>query len=335
MSHARPLFLPLDAARRLPAAVIDEATHWLVRLQSGQAGDAEQAGLLAWRQAHPDHELAWQRLGALGQDLRTGAGTLPSDLARRLLEVPAGPSRRTVLKSLAGLVLVAGAGTWTVREARRQGFGADYRTARGEWRTLQLPDGTQLLLGTATAVDVHFGATERRLSLRRGEVLVRSGHDAAGRPLVVGTPSGRVVPVGTRFTVRYEPDQDADLTQVAVLEGAVDLLPRDGGMAQRLRAGEQGGLLPGTALAPQALAAPAAAWTDRMLVAERMRLDDFLAELGRYRPGWLRCAPEVASLRVSGAFALDDTDAVLALLQETLPVEARFRSRYWVTVGPR
>ena len=56
-----------------------------------------------------------------------------------------------------------------------------------------------------------------------------------------------------------------------------------------------------------------------------MRLDAFAAELGRYRPGLLRCDPAVAPLRVSGAFQLHDTDAVLAALPATLPVSVRYR----------
>ncbi|WP_295176418.1 hypothetical protein [Variovorax sp. SCN 67-20] len=79
----------------------------------------------------------------------------------------------------------------------------------------------------------------------------------------------------------------------------------------------------------------AAAWTDGTLVVERMRLADFLGELGRYRGGVLRCDPEVGGLLVSGAFPLADTDAVLAMLEETLPVRLRSMSRYWVTVAAR
>ena len=56
---------------------------------------------------------------------------------------------------------------------------------------------------------------------------------------------------------------------------------------------------------------------------------------GRYRPGLLRCDPAVAPLRVSGAFQLHDTDAVLAALPATLPVSVRYRTSYWVTIGPR
>ena len=39
-----------------------------------------------------------------------------------------------------------------------------------------------------------------------------------------------------------------------------------------------------------------------MLLAQDMRLAELVGELGRYRPGVLRCHPGIADLRVSGAF---------------------------------
>ncbi|MCH5770598.1 iron dicitrate transport regulator FecR, partial [Salmonella enterica] len=62
-----------------------------------------------------------------------------------------------------------------------------------------------------------------------------------------------------------------------------------------------------------ALRPEVAAWLDGMLLADAMPLADFLAELGRYRPGVLRCSPDAASLRVVGAFPVADTDQVLAM----------------------
>ncbi|AFK62625.1 Fe2+-dicitrate sensor, membrane protein [Advenella kashmirensis WT001] len=66
-----------------------------------------------------------------------------------------------------------------------------------------------------------------------------------------------------------------------------------------------------------------------------MRLVDFVAELGRYRPGILRCDSSVADIPVSGAFQLNNTDRILEALAQTLPVQIQFRTRYWVTVAAR
>jgi len=49
----------------------------------------------------------------------------------------------------------------------------------------------------------------------------------------------------------------------------------------------------------------------------------------------LRCAPEVAMLRVSGVLHLDNTDMALDNLAAALPVQVVRRTRYWVTVRAR
>ena len=67
-----------------------------------------------------------------------------------------------------------------------------------------------------------------------------------------------------------------------------------------------------------------------MLVAVDWRLDAVLAELSRYRHGVLSCSPDIAGLRLSGTFLLDDTEGALANLEASLPVRVRRLTRYWV-----
>ena len=62
------------------------------------------------------------------------------------------------------------------------------------------------------------------------------------------------------------------------------------------------------------------------------RLGDVIDDLARYRPGVLQCDAASAHLRVSGTFRLDSTDAVLANLQATLPIQVNYFTRYWVSV---
>jgi ferric-dicitrate binding protein FerR (iron transport regulator) len=78
-----------------------------------------------------------------------------------------------------------------------------------------------------------------------------------------------------------------------------------------------------------------AAWSDGLLVTRNMRLIDFLAEVRRYRPGYLGCSMDIADLRLSGAFRLEDTDKLLAILPRILPVHVRYRTRWWVSLERR
>ena len=79
----------------------------------------------------------------------------------------------------------------------------------------------------------------------------------------------------------------------------------------------------------------APAWLRGQLVAERLRLADFLDQVGRYRRGVIRCDPRVADLIVSGVYALDDTDRILASLARALPLRVSRYTAYWVVVEPR
>ncbi|RYF21907.1 MAG: DUF4880 domain-containing protein [Comamonadaceae bacterium] len=324
------------------AAAIREAAQWLVRLHSGQAGDSDWAACARWRAAHPAHEQAWQKAERLSAQF----GAVPPALGVAVLTRPyPSGNRRAVLRTLAALGVVAPAAWMGWQFAPWQGWTADYATATGERRDVTLADASRITLNTGSAVDVAFSGTLRLLRLRRGEIYVRTAPDSTAgprRPFVVETPQGRLQALGTRFTVRLlEGEGNAPpATALTVLEHRVQVAPLGGTAPAIVRAG-QGVQFTAAQIGP--VRAPAVdtsgaegapGWTQGVLYADGLRLDAFLAELSRYRPGVIRCAPEVAALRISGAFQLGDTDYVLAMLRETLPVQVVLRTRWWVAVAP-
>lgn len=175
--------------------------------------------------------------------------------------------------------------------------------------------------------------TARELHLRYGEIEILTASDAAGRPFRVVSQEAVLQPLGTRFRVRRE--NDGQGTFLAVTQGRVAASSLAGGAPTVIEAGWQARIGAAGVGTPQALEVNEGAWVDGYLIAERMRLADFLAELDRYRPGLLRCDPAVADIRLSGSYPLGDTDQVLAMLADSLPVRVQRRTRYWVTVGPR
>ena len=72
-----------------------------------------------------------------------------------------------------------------------------------------------------------------------------------------------------------------------------------------------------------------------MLVVDNARLADVVEELGRYRSGYLGVDKNVADLRITGSFPLQDTDLALNALLPTLPVQIQQRTPWWVTVVPK
>ncbi len=61
---------------------------------------------------------------------------------------------------------------------------------------------------------------------------------------------------------------------------------------------------------------------------------EVIATLSRYRNGVLRCDPAVAGLRLSGTFPLKNTDAILNVIAQTLPVKIQSITRYWINISP-
>lgn len=323
---------PFDEARPLERAVAREAAEWLVQLHEG-ATAADVAACDRWRAADPEHERAWQR----AQRVNAKFCVVPPGVGMPALGREVRMDRRAALKALT-VLLVAGpaAGYLAYRETPWREWTSDERTATGERRSLVLADGTHVDLNTATAIDAAFSATERRLILNAGEILVETGPDAHNpsasyRPFVVQTRQGRVRALGTRFVVRQESDEPA--TRVAVLESAVEITPAAAPRDQRVIAAGQQARFTATRIGtPEPADAHVTDWSHGVLFADRMRLGDFTAELSRYRAGVLRCDPAVADLRITGAFQLDNTDNILTALPDTLPVHVAYRTRYWVSI---
>lgn len=317
----------------LGASVLDQASEWLVKLWSGIATHEDYQACERWRAAHADHERAWQRLQAIDRKLEI----VPRSVAQKALKKPSSSlmSRRRTLKGFA-VLLTGGAATYGIgRTGAWQAYAADYRTGTGESRTIVLADSTQVILNTASAIDVRFDTQQRRIELHSGEIMVTTAHDpaAVARPFSVTTPHGTVRALGTRFTVRDTNDATA---HVVVLEGAVLIQPRDH-IAEplRLEAGQQMSFSGTGGLGASPADESASAWTRGSLMVERVRLDAFIEELSRYRPGVLRCDPSAAHYLLTGVYPLTDTDRILASIEKALPIKVIYRNRYWVTVTAR
>ncbi|GAB7533231.1 FecR domain-containing protein [Pseudomonas sp. 3A(2025)] len=305
--------------------VAKQAAHWLMLMHDGPLSASQQQACERWRSAEPEHERAWQRVQRIQQQL----GVLPPHMAMGTLN----RQRRQTLKTLLVLAAVLPAGYLGYRATPWREWTADYRTAVGERRQIELADGSLLDLNTDTAIDVQFSADQRLIRLLRGELLITSGADRNSpvhRPLRVTSQHGQMQALGTRFSVRQLEAQ----TRLAVFEGQVRVTPLSATPAV-IGAGEQVSFN-ASGIGPKQIAFEQDnLWSKGQLIADDMPLDNFLRELSRYRPGLLRCDPSARGLRISGGFQLDNTDAILAALPTTLPVQVESRTRYWITVNKK
>ncbi|RMR00228.1 FecR domain-containing protein [Pseudomonas syringae group genomosp. 7] len=308
--------------------VAQQAVGWLLEMQEGALNARRQQAWQLWLNGNAEHQRAWAHMQRVNQRL----SGLNSPLAHAALSAPKSASRRHALK----LLLLLGAGSaagWSLREQiALQPLLADYNSGVGEQRKVALSDGSRVQLNTASAVDVRFDAQQRVIRLLQGEILVSASAD--NRPLSLSSAEGTVrASTGTsRFNLR----QLEGRTQLAVFAGSLEISPISrSGQGLMLRASQQVTFGPDAWDNVRPLDAGSGAWADGMLVASRMRLADFLAELGRYRRGRLHCDAKIADLLISGSYPLADSERILDMLELALPLRVQRFTRYWVNVQAR
>lgn len=349
------------------ATLVEEAAAWCERLSREQVPEGIRADFERWRNLSPQHDAAyrstvrkWNALRAASED--PGILALRHEAALRLTRDQAGWSR-TGKRAAAVAVLMLGAvlaltvlhstGGYRLAElqATAHGWGArlgwtnadpSYTTAVGERSFLTLPDGSNLTLNTASAIDVKFTAAERKVILRRGQVLFEVAKDHA-RPFVVEARGRRVVAVGTIFDVRA----DGEGLQVTMLEGTVRVDRfAPGGVAQfsgapsagpMLTAGEQ--LTTDSQVADrvrQANADAVTSWRRGQWVFDDISLRDAIAEVNRYSERQIELADaSLARLRLSGSFAIGGPAVFIEAITGYFPIRIIRADDRVIVIGDR
>lgn len=305
-----------------------EASRWYAKLASDEVTEAEKKAWVQWKADDEENQLAWQRLEGVNQDFKK----VSPRIAIQTLHAP-NLERRKAIKQFAVFFTAGTVSYYTYSEKPWRGYLADNTTKKGEQRSLQLADGTQIYLNTDTAINVYFTDTERLIELVRGEVFVETGHEqsAVYRPFKVQTQHGVTQALGTQFIVR---DFNTH-SKVSVFEGSVNIKPQlEASAGHVLQQGESATLTQSQILVIGKARLTDSAWIKGMLVAYAMPLNAFIEELARYRTGILRCHPDVANLLISGSFPVKDSDEVLNKISQILPVQIDTYTRFWVNVNP-
>lgn len=167
----------MPVADNVPIALLKEAADWAIVFQYDNPTEAQHAAFDRWRQQSPVHAMAWAHAENVFHTFDQAAGEAGKDALRQL---ESGHGRRHNLRLLALLLVSAPVGWLALRQVPWSQWAADTRTAAGERKTLTLPDGSQVVLNTASAVNVMFSDAERRVYLAAGEILVTT-HRFLGR----------------------------------------------------------------------------------------------------------------------------------------------------------
>ena len=208
--------------------VEEEAAVWVARLDARDLSHAEQAELRAWLKRSPVHQEAFSRMGAIwgGADVLDEynlidpvgvGGQNPQRTPRRLILISA------IAASLALIcgIVVTQLGLWPTSSQT-----ATFRTAVSEQETVDLIDGSRMILNTDSEVAVDISRKHRTISLVRGEVHFEVAKDP-DRRFNVYAGQGLVQAVGTAFSVHL---RDTDV-EVTVSEGVVQVFSREADMS--------------------------------------------------------------------------------------------------------
>ncbi len=311
-------------------SVADQALQWFTFLQSGDATGTDRRRFRSWLEADALHRQEFDKLSTLWADLDGVKSLLHDELTHAALDGEAAAHRqghRTVRRWGAGwvsaalasclLVIVTG-GYWLITPEVME-----YRTAKGEQQTVVLSDGSTVRLNTATALTTNISMFHRTVVLREGEAYFAVSHEQ-NRPFEVMAGNGVVRDVGTRFVVRREGEK----VTVTVVEGAVDVQRLAKGVStaqwQRLTAGEQVSYEQQRALASveKISLATSTAWMEGKVIFEERPLSEVVREIGRYQAGEIRILDsQVAALKVSGVFGVNDREGFLKALERAIPVK--------------
>ena len=316
---------------------LEHAAHWYALLCAGEVKTSDRKSWQQWRDASQQNRWAWQQVEALQQQLFS----VSDDVSLQTfddLDQQISVSRRAILRSLLMGISVSGISgvSWYGHQQGTFEFAlADKHTRTGEVKTITLADGTLVTLNTASSIDVHISASERQITLRQGQIMVQTASASAQPavktqpPLFVISPHGQMQALGTRFSVRLF-DQH---TRLNVYQHSVRITNT---LGQQVLCPEQHSVnFTDSVINKPINMLDHQGWTHNMLVVNNMPLPDFIAELNRYRPGLLRCDPELQHLQISGAFNTLKTDEALLAVENAFPVKVAFISRYWGKVSAK
>jgi len=277
----------------------DQAAEWLLRQESPDWLERDQAALEAWLNESPQHLAAYWRLEAGWARTERLVALKPGRMQRgqtssRKISWPV--LRFVAAASIVIAVTFGGWYSWSTREV-------EYATTIGQRARILLADGSRIQLNTNSAISVSFGIWQRTISLKKGEAFFDVQHDAA-RPFSVLAVGHRITDLGTKFAVRTSNDR----LEVTLVEGSARLetiSPLVQHHATDLVPGEVAVATPSTIAVtklPMHSLANALAWRQGQLVFNHTTLSDAAAEFNRYNSTKLVIEPGIADLTVSGVF---------------------------------
>ncbi len=287
-----------------------KAADWLQRRQFWNWSADDQAQLDAWLAESSAHRVAFLRL-------RVGYAQTERLVALHSAKPAREPRPRARwFRAIASLIAVLAIGTGAAFYFEKS-ESATYATPVGGRQTLTLGDGTRIELNTDTVLKLNKIRGIRSVTLVKGEAYFQVQHDAA-HPFVVKTAGHTVTDLGTKFTVRAEPDR----IEVRLVEGKARLDAIDTLKPQPPMLLKPGDVAVATANAMSVKQESTTklfddlGWRRGLVVFRDTTLADAAEKLNRYNTNKLVIAREAARLKINGTFRADDAQTFAQMARD-------------------
>jgi ferric-dicitrate binding protein FerR (iron transport regulator) len=315
----------------------------------GTASAAEAATVRAWLAQPANQLLAQYWMGLHWEELATRPATaadtadapdyeaLLTRLHRQLdlghaprLPPAAAPAWRRWAAAAAVAGTVLGGGSWWLYYSQRPAPAQQVATAYGQTRTVQLPDGSSVMLNGHSTLryPAAWAAGKPREVWLDGEGYFSVHHQSDNQRFVVHTTAGFNVEVlGTKFTVSRRRDRG----RVVLLSGKVrvsfddrqqpDVILKPGELVETREIQPAQPVV--TAYRKVRSAAPYASWKDAQLVLDETTIAELATRLhDTYGLEVVVATPELNRRRVTGTVPVRDLDVLLQSLEEAFHLQA-------------
>lgn len=321
-----------------PDSVREIAAAWVLE-EEGGLSPSRNAMLEAWLAETQEHLSAYEAV-RFAHDAVGRHGAAMEMMALREAALRARPHRHGLPRGLiaAGvtLLLAFSASGWWVADRARQPLEAPpegrtglvetgrYETAVGERSTVNLPDGSSMMLNTATVTQVAYTGQERGIVLLAGQAVFTVAHDRPA-PFRVYAGDRVITATGTAFEVYLE----SGTVRVSLLEGAVKVSRRlsaesvQPAAEDELTAGEILVAAPnGPTRVRSADVARLSSWRAGLVSFDDAPLSEAVREINRYSVRPIVLVDVAAGRhRVSGTFRTGEPERFARTLTELFPVQ--------------
>lgn len=307
--------------------IAEQAIAWFTRLQLNSLSSNEKLQFQIWKAQSPAHEQAYKEVNQLWNNTNFNLALGQAKLSYPLRRAEQKPTHFYQKQWASALAMAAGFALFVVLSDPLTWLQADFYTNTGDQQTVQLSDGSSVILNTDSAITVAFTGDERRINLLKGEAYFSVQTDMQ-RPFVVNSGETETQVLGTRFIVRDGASED----KVTVIKGLVKVSNLQQEQSVFLHPDEQVTNTTSGLTAISKTANKDTAWLQGRLSFQDTPMAEVVKELDRYLPGMILLSDNsLKDYRINARFDITHPAQALDALEQTLPIKIT-RLSNWVTV---